>query len=149
MATEEGSMYRIGEAARQLGLNPQTLYFYERRGLIPPPPRTRAGHRLFDEATMERLAFITRAKALGLSLSEIQQLLAQPNGEAIACRDGYRQLSAKVQQLERQIAQLQALKSELQQRMACCQHNRQGEEVETPCLAFDRPSTSSRDCSSH
>jgi MerR family Zn(II)-responsive transcriptional regulator of zntA len=63
-------MFQVGEVSRRLGLNPQTLYFYERIGLIPSPQRTEAGYRLFSQQDMERLAFISRAKSLGLTLDE-------------------------------------------------------------------------------
>ena len=59
-------------------INPQRLYFYERIGLIPPPQRTEAGYRLFSELDVDRLAFITRAKSLGLSLDDIKEILSLP-----------------------------------------------------------------------
>lgn len=68
-------MLQVGEVSRRLGLNPQTLYFYERIGLMPSPKRTTAGYRLYDRLDLERLSFITQAKALGLSLDEIKELL--------------------------------------------------------------------------
>ncbi len=69
-------MFQVGEVSRRLNLNPQTLYFYERIGLILPPQCTVAGYRLFSQQDMERLAFIVRAKSLGLSLDEIKNISA-------------------------------------------------------------------------
>lgn len=68
-------MLQVGEVSRRLGLNPQTLYFYERIGLMPSPQRTAAGYRLYDQPALDRLTFITQAKALGLSLDDIKDLL--------------------------------------------------------------------------
>jgi DNA-binding transcriptional MerR regulator len=59
-------MLKIGQVAQKLGLNPQTLYFYERIGLIKNPQRTEAGYRIYEDEDLEQLLFITRAKALGL-----------------------------------------------------------------------------------
>ena len=106
-------MLQVGEVARQLGLNPQTLYFYERIGLIPSPKRTEAGYRLFAEEDIDRLSFIQSAKALGLSLEEIKELLTLQDGQALSCEEVYQRLLKKVEQIEANIQQLQALKAEL------------------------------------
>lgn len=116
-------MLQVGEVAQKLGLNPQTLYFYERIGLIPPPQRTTAGYRLFSEQDMTRLSFITRVKALGLSLDEIKEILVLQEGQALTCEVMHRRLTAKVRQLEDQIQQLQALRDELLSLVEQCQTN--------------------------
>lgn len=66
---------RIGELARQAGLSVETLRYYERRGLIPPPARLASGYRIYPEETLDRLTFIRRGKTLGFSLEEIAELL--------------------------------------------------------------------------
>lgn len=104
---------QIRQVARQLGLNPQTLYFYERIGLIPPPMRTAAGYRLYDETDLERLRFITNAKALGLSLEEIKELLVLQEGEQFSCQEVKERLLKKMAQLDETISNLQALKAQL------------------------------------
>ncbi len=116
-------MLQLGEAARQLGLNPQTLYFYERIGLIPPPQRTRTGYRLFSPTDLERLAFINRAKTLGLSLAEIKEILDLKQGRSLTCAAVHQRLQQKVAALEVQIQQLQALHGELVSLLADCEQN--------------------------
>lgn len=106
-------MLKVGQVAQQLGINPQTLYFYERIGLIKSPTRTEAGYRLFDEQDIQRLSFISHAKSLGLSLKEIKELLKLQDGQALSCQEVYLLLLDKVQQIDRQIEQLEALKTEL------------------------------------
>jgi len=106
-------LLHIGEVAHRLNLSPQTLYFYERIGLIPPPQRSPSGYRLFDDRDVARLEFILRVKALGLSLDDIKAILVLYNGETLTCEAIHDQLIAKVQQLDRQIEQLQALRNEL------------------------------------
>jgi MerR family transcriptional regulator, Zn(II)-responsive regulator of zntA len=106
-------MLQVGEVAHKLGLNSQTLYFYERIGLIPTPQRTETGYRLFSETDIERLTFISRAKALGLSLDEIKELLTLRDGKALTCQAVHEYLLQKVQQLNEQIKGLQRLRDEL------------------------------------
>lgn len=130
-------MFQVGEVARQLGLNPQTLYFYERIGLIPPPQRTEAGYRLFSPRDLERLEFITRAKTLGLSLEEIKDILTLKDGGSLTCRTVYDRLSQKVQEIEDSIRQLQALREELIPLVKHCSENLQ--DLDRECTVLDQP----------
>lgn len=68
--------YTIGDAAERTGLAPTTLRYWERLGLLGSVPRTPAGYRRFDDQTLERVRFVSRAKQLGCSLEEIGELLA-------------------------------------------------------------------------
>lgn len=73
---------RIGELATELGLNPKTIRYYEEIGLLPTPQRTPVGYRLYDATDRERLQFIGKAKAIGLTLEEIREILMlQRDGE--------------------------------------------------------------------
>jgi MerR family Zn(II)-responsive transcriptional regulator of zntA len=128
-------MLKVSEVAQTLGINPQTLYFYERRGIIPPPQRNAAGYRLFSEQDVERLRFITRVKDLGLSLAEIQEILTLKEGQALTCQAVQARLSAKLAQIEEQIQQLQALQQELQPLLATCQ----AANPHQPCVVLDHP----------
>ena len=83
---EKMTMLQVGEVSRKLGLNPQTLYFYERIGLIPPPHRTESGYRLFSQEDVDRLTFITHTKAMGLSLDDIREILAAKEGKSLTCQ---------------------------------------------------------------
>ncbi len=116
-------MFQVGEVARQLGLNPQTLYFYERIGLMPNPKRTTAGYRLYDQAAVDRLAFITQAKALGLSLEDIKEILTLKDGRSLTCEAVYKRLHQKVQDIQTTIHQLQTLYEELVPLLAQCRTN--------------------------
>lgn len=68
------SSYRISQLAERSGVPATTLRFYETAGLLSPE-RTAAGYRTYDEAAVERLAFISAAKLLGLALEDIGALL--------------------------------------------------------------------------
>jgi len=71
-----GRHLRIGEIAGALGLNPRTIRYYEAIGLLPAPRRTLAGYRLYDDDAVDRLRFIAKAKAIGLTLEEIGEIFA-------------------------------------------------------------------------
>jgi DNA-binding transcriptional MerR regulator len=94
-------MFQVGEISRRLDINPQTLYFYERIGLIPPPERTVAGYRLFSQQDVERLGFIVRAKSLGLSLDEIKDILVLKDDRSLTCQAVYERLSKSVRRYRR------------------------------------------------
>ena len=55
-------MLTIGRLARASGVNLETIRYYERIGLMPEPPRTGGGHRLYGEPHSRRLSFIRRAR---------------------------------------------------------------------------------------
>jgi DNA-binding transcriptional MerR regulator len=120
---QKETMLQVGEVARRLGLNPQTIYFYERIGLIPAPQRTEAGYRLFGESDIERLHFIVRAKSLGLRLEEIKEILALKDGRSLTCQALYERLNRKVRDIEENIRQLQALRDDLLPLLERCQAN--------------------------
>lgn len=66
--------HRIGDVADMTGFPPSTLRYYEDQGLLQPPVRTAAGHRLYGQAHIERLRFMSRGKRLGLTLEETAAL---------------------------------------------------------------------------
>ena len=76
MTAKQQKPLTIGRVAKQADVGIDTIRFYERRGLLPEPQRTESGYRLYPPATVTRLHFIRRAKALGFSLDEIVTLLA-------------------------------------------------------------------------
>jgi MerR family mercuric resistance operon transcriptional regulator len=65
-----------GELARRSGVNIETIRYYERVGMLPAPPRTVGGRRVYGPAAARRLAFIRRSRELGLGLAQIRALLA-------------------------------------------------------------------------
>ncbi|MEM7414731.1 MAG: MerR family transcriptional regulator [Gemmatimonadota bacterium] len=67
--------YTTSQLAEAAEVGNQTLRYYERRGLLPEPPRTAGGHRLYGPMHLERLRFIQKVQRLGFQLEEIQELL--------------------------------------------------------------------------
>jgi DNA-binding transcriptional MerR regulator len=122
---------RIKEVAERSGFSAPTLRYYEEIGLLPEPSRTPAGYRTYDEAMVERLAFIARAKQLGCSLDEIADLTtAWEGGRCGPVQDRLRALVAsKVAAAQDQIVELMTLSSELQRAAASLELHR----PEGPC----------------
>jgi len=131
-------MFQVGEVSRRLGLNPQTLYFYERIGLIPSPKRTAAGYRLYEQPDLDRLSFITQAKALGLSLDDIKDLLMLQDGQQLSCQDVYDRLLKKVQHIDDMIHQLQTLKAQLNPLVEQCQRSLAQTSTGQQCVVFQQ-----------
>lgn len=116
-------MLQVGEVSRKLGLNPQTLYFYERIGLIPSPHRTESGYRLFSQEDVDRLTFITHTKAMGLSLDDIRDILAAKDSKTSTCQTVHDCLLKKAKAIEETIQQLQILRDELLPLIDHCHRN--------------------------
>lgn len=72
----------IGKLARAADSDVETIRYYERRGLLPEPPRAANGYRLYPAAAVDRLRFVHRAKALGFTLAEIGELLQLQDADA-------------------------------------------------------------------
>jgi len=108
----------IGEISRRSGFTIRTLRFYERREILPPTARRPSGYRLYGEVDLRRLAFIRQAKALGLTLDAIRELVVaarQLNG--ISTRDRLlRMLDQRIGQTTQQIEMLTGLRKELHRR---------------------------------
>ncbi len=67
---------RIGEVAEKAGVNVQTLRYYERRGLLDPPPRTPSGYRIYPMETVKLVRFIKRIQELGFSLTDVEDIFS-------------------------------------------------------------------------
>ena len=105
---------KIGELAKATGLSTKTIRFYEAEGLIPDPPRTESGYRVYAEADLAGLEFILKAKRLGLSLDEIKGILRLHNRSEPTCVHVRSLLEAKVAQIETVIQDLLGFKGELE-----------------------------------
>src|SRR3546814_12856087 len=67
--------YSIGQVAERTGVNLETIRYYERIGLMPAPPRTQGGRRVYDRTHLRRLGFVRRSLQLGFSIEAIRTLL--------------------------------------------------------------------------
>lgn len=107
---------RVSELAERAGVAPSTVRFYERAGLLSPPRRAANGYRVFHESALDELAFISRAKGIGMSLEDIAGLLvAWPAGECRSLQARLRAfLAGRIGQVHEQAAELRAFDGQLQ-----------------------------------
>lgn len=106
---------RVSELAERAGVAPSTVRFYERVGLLSPARRAPNGYRQFDGSAVEELAFINRAKGIGMTLEDITDLLAAwPNGECQALQARLRAfLFDRIDEVRGQIGELTAFEQQL------------------------------------
>ena len=90
---------RSGEVARAAGVNPQTLRYYERRGLLARPERTLGGHRVYRPEAVTVLRVIKAAQRLGFTLDEVADLLAVHSGLAGRARSKLAEVEARIADL--------------------------------------------------
>src|SRR3954447_14851925 len=94
----------IGELAQTCEINLETLRYYERVGLMQPPPRSGSGHRQYPASAAERLTFIRRAQTLGFTLTEIRELLNLRREPGELCTDVVKSIDTKLIEVEKKIA---------------------------------------------
>src|SRR5881628_2494351 len=99
--------------ASEGGVNVETIRYYERHGLLPKPPRTHSGYRVFSDDSVKRLRFIRHAQDLGFSLKEIKELLALRVRPGSSCVDVRRKAEAKIVDVDQKIRHLQAIRTAL------------------------------------
>ena len=118
--------YKIKDVVDRSGFSAATLRYYEEIGLLPEATRTAAGYRLYDDRTLDRLAFISRAKQLGCSLTEIADLtVAWDGGRCGPVQDRLRAVVVdKLAVAQQQIVELMTLTSELQRAAATLETHR-------------------------
>lgn len=109
---------RIGQVARAAGVTVQTVRYYERAGLLPRPPRTPSGYRIYSPEATARLRFIKQAQAVGFSLEEIREILRLKYNGHSPCECVRGKLEEKLKQVEREMAALRLFRHELHRTLA-------------------------------
>ncbi|MPZ91259.1 MAG: MerR family DNA-binding protein [Actinobacteria bacterium] len=103
----------VSQLASRTGISPDTVRFYERERLLPPPARSPAGYRLFDEGSIERVGFVRRAQDLGLRLREIRELLDISDRGTCPCGHTLELLKVRIADIDAEIERLTQLRSNL------------------------------------
>jgi MerR family mercuric resistance operon transcriptional regulator len=111
----------IGELSGRTGCNIETIRYYERIGLLPPPPRSAGGHRLYGVDHLKRLTFIRRGRQLGFALKEVRGLLAMVDGGGQTCDEVQALTLAHLDEVRRKIADLKAMERVLDAMAAECE----------------------------
>jgi len=113
MATELALGMRVAELGAAVGLSPDTIRYYEKAGLLPPPERTQSGYRQYDATAVDRLLFIQGAQRLGLKLGDIRDLLAIRDTGVCPCEPAEQLLARRLAELDNEMARLAALRAEM------------------------------------
>ena len=113
--------YTVGTLARQVGVNVETIRYYQRRGLLGEPRRPPGGIRRYGETHAERLRFIRQAQALGFSLEEVKELLALEDGQH--CREAERLGAIKLAAVRERLRQLRRVERALAALVNQCHSN--------------------------
>lgn len=110
----------ISVAAKQAGVNIETIRYYQRIALIEEPEKPLTGYRIYPQSTIDRIRFIQRAKELGFSLAEITRLLELEDGQC----DQTRELAElKLDLINTKIHDLQTMGEVLEKLICACKTN--------------------------
>jgi DNA-binding transcriptional MerR regulator len=124
----------IGRLAKEIGLTPDAIRFYERNALLPRPPRTAGGFREYADSDLETLAFIRRVKNLGFKLSEIRGLLRLRGNRLQPCAPVRRRLESKLSDVRRKLDDLRKLEHELRLALRNCDRELRKPSAHCPIL---------------
>jgi MerR family transcriptional regulator, mercuric resistance operon regulatory protein len=120
----------IGALARRSGVHIETIRYYERIGLLPVPPRTSGGHRVYCDHHLKRLIFIRRSRKLGFRLEEIRTLLGLAEAGA-GCGEVRQTALTHLEEIRRKVADLKRMERTLAETAARCEG---GEAPDCPIL---------------
>jgi MerR family mercuric resistance operon transcriptional regulator len=110
----------IGELSRRSGVNIETIRYYERIKMLPPPRRTASGRRIFGAADLRTLTFIRRSRDLGFSLDEIRALLRLGGPATATCREVRTIAAHHLQAIRAKLGDLRKLERLLARTVARC-----------------------------
>jgi DNA-binding transcriptional MerR regulator len=116
--THERHALRIGEVSKRSGIGIEALRFYERSGVLEKPSRTESGYRVYDEAVLERLAFIKQAQALGFSLDEVKRIIEDARTGQSPCDEVREIVRHRLADLDERMREMRRYRAELAKTLA-------------------------------
>jgi MerR family transcriptional regulator, mercuric resistance operon regulatory protein len=117
----DGGRMAIGALSKRTGTNIETIRYYERGGLLPAPPRSAGGYRLYGTDHLKRLNFVRRARALGFSLAEVRKLLTLADQRRRPCAEVRVVAKAHLEDVKAKIADLRQMERVLRDTVARCE----------------------------
>lgn len=111
---------RIGELARQAGVDVQTVRYYEREGLLEAPSRTPSGYRAYGPEQLERLNFVRHCRSLDMPLADIKRLIDLSSDASVSCEEVDDLVRAHLERVRAKRAALQGLEAQLATLSAQC-----------------------------
>lgn len=110
----------IGMLSKQTGCKVETIRYYERERLMPDPPRTDGGHRVYAQEHLKRLRFIRRSRELGFTLDEVRDLLQIVDGDHYTCAEVNALTLDHLADVRGKLADLKKLETVLKELAAQC-----------------------------
>lgn len=117
--------------ARKTGCNLETIRYYEKVGLLPPPPRSSNGYRVYSPELVQRLQFVLRARDLGFAMEEIRSLLSLTDTGTQTCAEVMTRTENHISDVRQKIADLRRIEDSLAATLARCEG---GNKSECPIL---------------
>lgn len=114
----------IGALSKQSGVNIETIRYYEKIGVMPAPPRSASGYRIYGADHLKRLSFVRRGRELGFGLDELRGLLRLVDGHAYSCAEMHDLTSEHLAEIRRKIADLRRLQRVMAEMAAQCTRDR-------------------------
>lgn len=115
----EGGLLRA-QLARKTGCNLETIRYYEKVGLLPAPPRSANGYRVYSPDLVRRLQFILRARDLGFAMEEVRSLLSLADKGEQTCALVMHKTATHLEDVRRRIAELQGIEAILAATLSEC-----------------------------
>lgn len=127
--------YRISQVARMAGITPDAIRYYERLGVLPRPPRTAGGLRVYGNDVLPRVRFIQQAQALGLTLKDVRELVTN-EGQAgqQRCRRVRDLLKTRLADVDARIREMQAFRRTLRRHLRDCERALEDERPVCPVM---------------
>ncbi|PJC58913.1 MAG: Hg(II)-responsive transcriptional regulator [Ignavibacteria bacterium CG_4_9_14_0_2_um_filter_37_13] len=114
------SEYFVGQIAEEVGINVETIRYYEKLKLLPKPKRKESRYRIYDETDLKRLSFIKRAKELGFTLKEIKELFGLKIDSDARCGDVKHLTEHKLKDVDNRISDLKKIRHVLVKLITQC-----------------------------
>jgi len=111
---------KIGEVARQAGVSVDTVRYYERVGVLPPPDRRPSGYREFAPAAVERIQFTRELYSIGFALTDVVDALAAHDAGGATCESERWRLDAALARVDAKLAELTALRGRIVETRQSC-----------------------------
>ena len=118
------TQFSVGEVAKRAGCKVETVHYYEKTGLMPDPPRTEGGHRLYALMHVKRLNFIRRSRELGFSIEQIKELLKFIDEPDHYCGEVKAMATLQARAVQQKINDLERLKKALNKMVSQCKGSR-------------------------
>ena len=124
MADESTKSFSVGNLAAKSGCKVETVRYYEKTGLMPDPPRTEGGHRIYSLAHLKRLFFIRRSRNLGFPIEQVKELLRFVDEPDHTCGEVRGMAMLQARAVQEKIEDLQKLQKALNEMAARCKGGR-------------------------